>query len=209
MVEPEIAFASLDDIMSLSQDFVHAIVRAVLDDCAFELQVLERDTAPLEAALKPFVKMTYTEAVEKLRALGSDIEWGTDFGGDDETILTKEYEQPIIVHRFPKVFKAFYMEPDPENPKTVLGMDVLAPEGYGEIIGGGERASSVDFLLEEIAKHELNQEHYEWYLDVRRYGSMPHAGFGMGLERAVAWICKLPHVRETIPYPRMLYRLKP
>ncbi|MCB1050296.1 MAG: asparagine--tRNA ligase [Acidobacteria bacterium] len=209
MVEPEIAFAHLEDIMQLSQSFIHYILECVLADCQMEFEVLERDTEPLKKCLQPFIRMSYTEAVEKLRALGSDITWGTDFGGDDETILTQEYEQPILVHRFPKTFKAFYFEPDPDNHEVVLGMDLLAPEGYGEVIGGGERASSVDFLIEQIAKHELNQEHYEWYLDVRRYGSMPHAGFGMGLERAVAWICKLPHVRETIPYPRMLYRLKP
>ncbi len=209
MVEPEIAFAHLADIMDLAQDFLQFIVRRVLEANKAELVELERDLAPLEASLQPFIRMTYDEAVAKLRELGSDIEWGTDFGGDDETILTQAYDRPIIVHRFPRVFKAFYMEPDPENDKLALGMDVLAPEGYGEVIGGGERASSVDFLIDQIKKHELNQADYEWYLDVRRYGSCPHAGFGMGVERAVAWICKLPHVRETIPYPRMLYRKTP
>lgn len=209
MVEPEIAFAHLEDIMVLGEAFMKHLVQRVLENCQFELQELERDQSKLEAALEPFVRMTYTEAVEKLKTLGSDINWGEDFGGDDETILTQQYDQPIIVHRFPKEFKAFYMEPDPEDNRVVLGMDVLAPEGYGEVIGGGERASSIDFLNEQIAKHELDPEPYQWYLDVRRYGSFPHAGFGMGLERAVAWICKLPHVRETIPYPRMLYRLKP
>lgn len=209
MVEPEIAFAHLADIMDLAQEFLQFIVRRVLEANKAELAELERDLAPLEASLQPFVRMSYDEAVAKLRELGSDIEWGTDFGGDDETILTQAYDRPIIVHRFPRVFKAFYMEPDPENDKLALGMDVLAPEGYGEVIGGGERASSVDFLIDQIKKHELNQADYEWYLDVRRYGSCPHAGFGMGVERAVAWICKLPHVRETIPYPRMLYRKTP
>ncbi len=209
MVEPEIAFAHLEDIMVLGEAFMKHLVQRVLENCQFELQELERDQSKLEAALEPFVRMTYTEAVEKLKTLGSDIKWGEDFGGDDETILTQQYDQPIIVHRFPKEFKAFYMEPDPDDDRVVLGMDVLAPEGYGEVIGGGERASSIDFLNEQIAKHELDPEPYQWYLDVRRYGSFPHAGFGMGLERAVAWICKLPHVRETIPYPRMLYRLKP
>lgn len=209
MVEPEIAWAHLDDIMDLSQEFIQHIVTRVLETRREELDILERDVSKLEAALKPFVRMTYGEAVEQLQKLGSDIKWGEDFGGDDETILTKEYDVPLIVHRFPKVFKAFYMEPDPEDDRLVLGMDVLAPEGYGEVIGGGERASSIDFLLDQIKKEELDQKDYEWYLDVRRYGSVPHAGFGMGLERAVAWICKLPHVRETIPYPRMLYRLSP
>lgn len=209
MVEPEIAFAHLADIMELAQEFLQFIVRRVLEANRLELAELERDIAPLEASLQPFVRMTYDEAVAKLRELGSDIEWGTDFGAEDETILTQAYDRPIIVHRFPRVFKAFYMEPDPENDKLALGMDVLAPEGYGEVIGGGERASSVDFLIDQIKKHELNQADYDWYLDVRRYGSCPHAGFGMGVERAVAWICKLPHVRETIPYPRMLYRKTP
>ena len=209
MVEPEIAWAHLEDVMVLAEEFMQEIVRTVLEKNQAELEVLERDQDKLKATLKPFIRMSYNEAIEKLKALGSDIEWGQDFGGDDETMLTKEYDQPIIVHRFPKVFKAFYMEPDPEDDRLVLGMDVLAPEGYGEVIGGGERASSIDFLLEQIEKHELDPEPYQWYLDVRRYGSFPHAGFGMGLERAVAWICKLPHVRETIPYPRMLYRKTP
>lgn len=209
MVEPEIAFARLDDIMVLAEQFTHYLIEQVLEHHAFELEILERDTEPLKKALQPFVRMTYSEAIDKLHELGSDIEWGSDFGGDDETILTQQFEQPIIVHRFPKEFKAFYMEPDPEDDRLVLGMDVLAPEGYGEVIGGGERASSIDFLNNQIKKHELDPAPYEWYLDVRRYGSCPHAGFGLGLERAVAWICKLPHVRETIPYPRMLYRLKP
>ena len=209
MVEPEVAWASLEDMMVLGEEFMRHIVEVVLEKNRDELDVLERDVSKLEAVLKPFVRMTYTEAVDKLHELGSDIAWGSDFGGDDETILTRAYDQPIIVHRFPKEFKAFYMEPDPEDDRLVLGMDILAPEGYGEVIGGGERASSIDFLLEQIEKHELNKDDYEWYLDVRRYGSVPHAGFGMGLERAVAWICKLPHVRETIPYPRMLYRKTP
>ena len=209
MVEPEVAWANLEDMMVLGEEFMRYIVNVVLEKNRDELEVLERDISKLEAVAKPFVRMTYSEAVDKLHELGSDIEWGSDFGGDDETILTQQYEQPIIVHRFPKEFKAFYMEPDPEDDRLVLGMDILAPEGYGEVIGGGERASSIDFLLEQIEKHELNKEDYEWYLDVRRYGSVPHAGFGMGVERAVAWICKLPHVRETIPYPRMLYRKTP
>lgn len=209
MVEPEIAFAGLNDIMELGQEFLQSLIRTVLDKCGEELAILERDTSKLAACLQPFVRMSYNEAVERLHKLGSDIEWGADFGANDETMLTKEFEQPIIVHRFPKEFKAFYMEPDPEDERLVLGMDILAPEGYGEVVGGGERASSIDFLLEQIAKHELPQEPYEWYLDVRRYGSVPHAGFGLGLERAVTWMCGLHHLRETIPYPRMLTRLNP
>ena len=209
MVEPEIAFAHLEDIMVLSEEFLKSLVSRVLETHQKELEILERDTAPLEASLQPFARISYDDAVKKLQELGSPITWGTDFGAEDETILTQAYDRPIIVHRFPKVFKAFYMEPDPEDDRLVLGMDVLAPEGYGEIIGGGERASSIDYLLDQIKKHDLPQAPYEWYLDIRRYGSFPHAGFGLGLERTVAWICKLPHVRETIPYPRMLYRMHP
>jgi len=209
MVEPEIAFAHLEDIMVLAETFIKSLVTRVLETNQEELEVLERDQSLLENALKPFVRMSYCEAVEKIQSLGSSLTWGSDFGAEDETLLTQAYEQPVVVHRFPKEFKAFYMEPDPEDDRLVLGMDVLAPEGYGEIIGGGERATSIDFLLEQIQKHQLPQEPYEWYLDVRRYGSFPHSGFGLGLERTVAWICKLPHVRETIPYPRMLYRMKP
>lgn len=209
MVEPEVAFAHLEDIICLAQDFIHFILGRVLEDRRQELTILERDIEPLEACLKPFIRMTYTEAVEKLKSLGSDLEWGTDFGGDDETLLTRECQQPIVVHRFPKVFKAFYMEPDPDDANVVLGMDVLAPEGYGEIIGGGERASSIDYLLQQIEQHGLSEELYQWYLDVRRFGSFPHSGFGLGLERTVAWICKLPHLRETIPYPRTISRINP
>jgi len=209
MVEPEIAFAHLDDIMALSEEFLHSIVRTVLEKNTFELEVLERDVDKLKATLNPFKRISYDDAVIQLKELGSDIQWGEDFGADDETLLTNQYDVPIIVHRFPKVFKAFYMEPDPDNDKLVLGMDVLAPEGYGEVIGGGERASSIDYLLQQLEEEGLDPAPYEWYLDIRRYGSFPHAGFGMGIERAVAWICKLPHVRETIPYPRMLNRLNP
>lgn len=209
MVEPEIAFAHLEDVMVLAEEFIKSLVTRVLETNQEELEVLERDQSLLENALKPFVRMSYCEAVEKIQGLGSNLTWGSDFGAEDETLLTQAYDQPVIVHRFPKEFKAFYMEPDPEDDRLVLGMDVLAPEGYGEIVGGGERATSIDFLLEQIQKHQLPQEPYEWYLDVRRYGSFPHSGFGLGLERTVAWICKLPHVRETIPYPRMLYRMKP
>jgi asparaginyl-tRNA synthetase len=210
MVEPEIAFGHLEDAMRLGERMMKFILQRVLESRGEELKVLERDLAPLETALKvEYGRMTYTEAVEKLKALGSDIQWGEDFGNDDETILMNATDRPLWVHRFPKVFKAFYMEPDPEDARLALGADLLAPEGYGEIIGGGERASSLDYLLEQIAVHGLNRADYEWYLDVRKYGSVPHAGFGLGLERAVAWICKLPHVRETAPYPRMMGTLKP
>ena len=209
MVEPEVAWAHLEDMMVLGEDLLKAIVVRVLTENGRELAILERDLSKLEAVAQPFVRMTYSEAVKQLQALGSDINWGEDFGGDDETLLTQQYEQPLIVHRFPKEFKAFYMEPDPEDDRLVLGMDILAPEGYGEVVGGGERASSLAFLEKQIQSHGLDEDAYGWYLDVRRYGSFPHSGFGMGVERAVAWICKLPHVRETIPYPRMLYRKTP
>jgi asparaginyl-tRNA synthetase len=210
MVEPEVAFAHLDDVMILGERMTKYLIQRVLEGRQEELKILERDQAPLETALnQTFDRMTYTEAVDKLKTLGSDIQWGEDFGNDDETILMNATDRPLWVHRFPKVFKAFYMEPDPLDPKLALGADLLAPEGYGEVIGGGERASSLQYLLDQIEHHQLNRADYEWYLDVRKYGSVPHAGFGMGLERAVAWICKLPHVRETIPYPRMMGTLRP
>jgi len=210
MVEPEMAFAHLDDVMALGERLVKYLVQRVLEDRQEELKILERDLAPLEMVLKEtFARMTYTEAVDKLHELGSDIQWGEDFGNDDETILMNALDRPLWVHRFPRVFKAFYMEVDPQDDRLALGADLLAPEGYGEVIGGGERASSLQYLLDQIAHHGLERKDYEWYLDVRKYGSVPHAGFGLGLERAVAWICKLPHVRETAPYPRMLGTLKP
>ena len=210
MVEPEMAFAKLDDVMALGERMTKFLIQRVLEGRQEELKILERDTAPLEIALKEgFARMSYTDAVAKLKELGSDINWGEDFGNDDETILMNSMDRPLWVHRFPKAFKAFYMEPDPADPKLALGADLLAPEGYGEVIGGGERASSLDYLLKQIEHEGLDRADYEWYLDIRKYGSVPHAGFGMGLERAVAWICKLPHVRETIPYPRMMGTLRP
>jgi len=210
MVEPEMAFAHLDDVMVLGERLTKYILARVLEGRQEELDILERDRQPLETALNTtFDRMTYSEAVDKLKTLGSDIVWGEDFGNDDETILMNATDRPLWVHRFPKAFKAFYMEPDPQDARLALGADLLAPEGYGEVIGGGERASSLQYLLDQIAHEGLNRADYEWYLDVRKYGSTPHAGFGLGLERAVAWICKLPHVRETSPYPRMLGTLRP
>ncbi|MEY3315065.1 MAG: hypothetical protein SGVNAXEH_000103 [Holophagaceae bacterium] len=210
MVEPEMAFAHLDDVLKLGQGLVQFILQRVLNDRLEELKIIERDTAPLLLAMnESFRQMSYTESVEQLKTLGSDIEWGQDYGNDDETLLMNAHDRPLWVHRFPKTFKAFYMEQDPHDPRLALGADLLAPEGYGEIIGGGERASSEAYLLEQIAHHGLNRADYEWYLDLRRFGSVPHAGFGMGIERVVAWICKLPHVRETIPYPRMMGTLRP
>jgi asparaginyl-tRNA synthetase len=209
MVEPEMAYADLDDTMALAEDLVVSIVGRVLETRRRELSVLERDTTKLELVQKPFPRITYDEAVERLRAKGQPIEWGGDFGGTDETLLSEAFDRPVCVHRYPAQLKAFYMKPDPERPEVALGVDVLAPEGYGEIIGGGQRLDDYELLVKRIAEHKLPQEAFEWYLDLRRYGSVPHAGFGMGIERVVAWICGLEHVRETIPYPRMLYRLYP
>jgi asparaginyl-tRNA synthetase len=210
MVEPEMAFAHLNDVMILGEQLVKFIIHRVLDDRKQELIILERDRSILETVANcSFDRITYSGAVDRLKELGSDIQWGEDFGNDDETILMNATSRPLWVHNFPKSFKAFYMEPDPNDSRLVLGADLLAPEGYGEVIGGGERVSNLSYLLNQIAHEGLNQSDYEWYLDVRRYGSVPHAGFGLGLERAVAWICKLPHVRETAPYPRMLGTLRP
>jgi len=210
MVEPEMAFAHLEDVMVLGERLTKFIIQRVLEGRQEELAILERDQAPLETTLNnTFDRMTYTDAVTRLKELGSDINWGEDFGNDDETILMSATDRPLWVSHFPKAFKAFYMEPDPVNPLLALGADLLAPEGYGEVIGGGERASSLQYLLDQIEHEGLTRSDYEWYLDVRKYGSVPHAGFGLGLERAVAWICKLPHVRETAPYPRMMGTIRP
>jgi asparaginyl-tRNA synthetase len=209
MVEPEVAYATLDDVMALAEDLVVSVIDRVLDRRRRELAVLERETAKLEAVQKPFPRLSYDEAVRTLQAKGQPIEWGGDFGGPDETMLSEQYDRPVMVHRFPAAVKAFYMKPDPERPDVALGVDVLAPEGYGEIIGGGERLADFDLLLQRIRDHRLPEEAFAWYLDLRRYGTVPHGGFGMGIERLVAWICKIEHVRETIPYPRMLYRLYP
>jgi asparaginyl-tRNA synthetase len=209
MVEPEMAYADLNDIMELAEDLVVSVVGRVLENRRRELTILERDISKLESVRKPFPRISYDEAITTLKAKGLPIEWGGDFGGPDETALSEQYDRPMMVHRYPTAIKAFYMKPDPDRADLALGVDVLAPEGYGEIIGGGERLADLDLLLERIKEHSLPQEAFEWYLDLRRYGTVPHGGFGMGIERVVAWICKLEHVRETIPYPRMLYRLYP
>ena len=209
MVEPEMAYADLDDVMNLAEDLVVSVIARVLETRRRELKVLERDTSRLEAVQKPFPRMSYDEAVRTLQAKGLPIQWGGDFGGPDETALSEGFDRPVMVHRYPAEVKAFYMKPDPARPELALGVDVLAPEGYGEIIGGGERLADLDLLLKRIEEQKLPRDAFEWYLDLRRYGTVPHGGFGMGIERVVAWICGLEHVRETIPFPRMLYRLYP
>ena len=203
------AYADLDDVMELEENLITHIVGRVLERRQEELKRLERDTSKLEAIHAPFPRMSYDEAVKILQAKGSEIQWGGDFGGTDETLLTEDQPQPIMVDRFPAAFKAFYFEPDPERSEVVLGVDVLAPEGYGEIIGGGQRIHDPELLLKRIEEHHLPKEAFDWYLDLRKYGTVPHAGFGMGIERCVAWICGLEHIRETIAFPRMLYRLHP
>jgi len=209
MVEPEMAYADLNDVMDLAEGLVASVVSRVLDQRRPELKILERDTTKLESVQAPFPRISYDEAVKRLQAQGLPMEWGGDFGGPDETALSQQFDRPVMVHRYPAAIKAFYMKPDPERSELALGVDVLAPEGYGEIIGGGERLADLDLLLKRIEEHQLPKEAFEWYVDLRRYGSVPHGGFGMGIERVVAWICGLEHVRETIPYPRMLYRLYP
>jgi asparaginyl-tRNA synthetase len=209
MVEPEMAYATLDDVMDLAEGLIVYVVGRVLETRERELQTLERDTTRLARVQSPFPRLSYDAAVEMLRNKGLPFEWGGDFGAPDETALSEEFDRPICVHRYPSKVKAFYMKPDPSRPEVALGVDVLAPEGYGEIIGGGERISDYDLLLQRIKEHDLPQDAFEWYLDLRRYGSVPHGGFGMGIERCVSWICGLEHLREAIPYPRMLYRLYP
>ena len=209
MVEPEVAFFDLEDDMKLAEDFISYIVQRVLERRKMELQILERDTTRLEKVLPPFPRITYTEAVEILKENNVDFPWGEDFGGKDETIISRKFDRPVIVHRYPAEIKAFYMKRDPEDQRLALAMDVLAPEGYGEIIGGSQREDDYDTLVKRLEEHQLPREAFEWYLDLRRYGSVPHSGFGLGVERTVAWICGVPHIRETIPFPRTIYRLSP
>ncbi|HLF14030.1 MAG TPA: asparagine--tRNA ligase [Bacteroidota bacterium] len=209
MVEPEVAFNDLADNMELAEEFLEHIVGSVLRHREAELKTLERNTAFLANVKKPFPRITYAEAVDILEKRGVDFERGNDLGSADETVISSEFDRPVIVHRYPAAIKAFYMKRDPENSDLALAMDVLAPEGYGEIIGGSQREDDYDTLLGRIREHHLPQSAFEWYLDLRRYGSVPHAGFGLGVERTVSWICGLDHVRETIPFPRMIYRLNP
>ena len=209
MVEPEIAFAHLDDAIALAEGLVCAVVEEALARRKEELRVLERDTARLENVRPPFPRLHYDDAMKLVRSKGSETEWGSDFGGTDETIIAEAHDRPVVVHRFPSAVKAFYMAPDPERPELSLSADILAPEGYGEIVGGGERIADHDLLLRRIHEHGLPEEAFRWYLDLRKYGSFPHAGFGMGIERVVTWICGIDHLRETIAFPRMLYRIYP
>ncbi len=209
MVEPEVAYATLEDTMSLAEGLISFIVERVLARRKNELEVLERDVTKLEKISRPFPRLSYDDAVQRLQAAGSEIKWGGDFGGADETILSEQHESPVMVHRYPSEVKAFYMAPDPARPEVALCVDVLAPEGYGEVIGGGQRLHDYDLLMRRLKEHNLPEEPFRWYLDLRKYGTVPHAGFGMGIERMVAWLCKLDHVRETIAFPRMLYRIYP
>jgi asparaginyl-tRNA synthetase len=209
MVEPEVAFADLNDDMDLAEEFLEYVVQTVLKEKEEELKILERDTTKLQNVKRPLPRISYDEAVEILKKAEVNFEYGNDFGGTDETVISENFDRPVMVHRYPAAVKAFYMKRDPENEKLALAVDVLAPEGYGEIIGGSQREDNLDALLHRIKEHNLPQEAFEWYLDLRRYGSVPHSGFGLGLERTVGWICGLDHVRETIPFPRMIYRNTP
>ncbi|MGD0132849.1 MAG: asparagine--tRNA ligase [Bryobacteraceae bacterium] len=209
MVEPEMAYATLDDVKRVGEELVISVVGRVLENRRAELADLERDTSKLESVLSPFPRMSYDDAVVALQKKGSEIQWGGDFGNTDETLITEGLDRPLIVDRFPTEIKAFYFEPDPERPELALGVDFIAPEGYGEIIGGGQRIHSLDLLLKRLEEHKLPREAFDWYVDLRKFGSVPHAGFGMGIERFVAWMCGLEHIRETIAFPRMLYRTRP
>jgi asparaginyl-tRNA synthetase len=209
MVEPEMAYATLEDVKRVAEEMVVFIVGRVLENRKEELKRLERDVTKLEAIQAPFPRMSYDDAVKILQEKGSEIQWGGDFGGADETILTQDQSRPIMVDHFPTAIKAFYFQPNAERPEVVEGVDVLAPEGYGEIIGGGQRIHDYDLLVRRIEEHKLPKQAFDWYLDLRKFGTVPHGGFGMGIERCLAWICGLEHIRETIAFPRMLYRLHP
>ncbi len=209
MVEPEMAFYDLEQDMDLAEEFLEYIVKCVLEDRKEELKTLERDTSKLESVVRPFPRVSYDEAVDILKKNGSDFEWGDDFGAPDEAIISNQFDRPVMVHRYPAAVKAFYMKRDPENEKLALAVDVLAPEGYGEIIGGSQREDDYDVLVSRIKEHNLPMDFFQWYLDLRKFGSVPHSGFGLGLERTVAWICGIEHLREAIPFPRMIYRNTP
>ncbi|MDD3012250.1 MAG: asparagine--tRNA ligase [Candidatus Gastranaerophilales bacterium] len=209
MVEPEVAYMDLDSDMNLAEDFVEYVVGQVVKNRRAERELLERDISKLENIKKPFPRISYDEAIEILRKNGKEVPWGEDFGADEETVISEQFDRPVFIHRYPTVCKAFYMKQDPENTKLALCVDMIAPEGYGEVIGGGQREDNLDTLLNKIKEHNLPEEAFDWYLDLRRYGSVPHAGFGLGIERTVSWVCGLHHVRETIPFPRLMDRIKP
>jgi asparaginyl-tRNA synthetase len=209
MLEPEAAYAHLEDMMQLGEGLVSAVVQSVVKNRPRELATIQRDVAKLEKIVPPFPRVTYDEAIKVLQKAGNPAKWGDDFGGDEETIISKEFDKPVIIHRYPAAMKAFYMATDEQRPELSLSFDMIAPEGYGEIIGGGERQADYETLLKRLREHNLPEESFQWYLDLRRYGSVAHAGFGLGLERTVAWICGTEHIREVIPFPRMLYRVYP
>ncbi|HEV2223896.1 MAG TPA: asparagine--tRNA ligase [Candidatus Acidoferrales bacterium] len=209
MLEPEAAYAHLEDMMVLGEGLVSAVVQSVVKNRARELEMVKRDVSKLENIKPPFPRIMYDEAIKVLQKNGNPAKWGDDFGGDEETIISKEFDKPVIIHRYPTAMKAFYMATDEARPELSLSFDMIAPEGYGEIIGGGERLSSYETVVERLRQNNLPEESFQWYLDLRRYGSVPHAGFGLGLERTVAWICGTEHIREVIPFPRMLYRVYP
>ncbi|SFI54814.1 asparaginyl-tRNA synthetase [Paenibacillus sp. UNC496MF] len=209
MIEPEMAFVDHEENLRVQEQFVSFVVQNVLKNCRKELETIGRDVSKLEAVQAPFPRITYDEAIAYLQKQGHEIRWGEDFGAPHETAIAEMYDRPVFITHYPTSFKAFYMKPDPNRPEVVLCADMIAPEGYGEIIGGSQRIDDPELLAERFAEHELSTEAYQWYLDLRKYGTVPHSGFGLGLERTVAWICGLDHVRETIPFPRMLYRLYP
>jgi asparaginyl-tRNA synthetase len=209
MLEPEAAYAHLEDMMTLGEGLVSHIVQSVVERRARELEVLKRDVTKLASVRMPFPRISYDEAIAILQKNGKPVKWGDDFGGDEETVLSSSYDRPVMIHRYPAAIKAFYMQPDAARPELALGFDMLAPEGYGEIIGGGERIADYDLLLRRLRESNLPEEAFGWYIDLRRYGGVPHAGFGLGLERTVAWICGTEHIREVIPFPRMIYRVYP
>ncbi|MBW1708330.1 MAG: asparagine--tRNA ligase [Deltaproteobacteria bacterium] len=209
MIEPELTFADLDDIMDLAEDLISFFMERVLQNRAADLETLERDIESLRKIRRPFVRMTYDEALEQLKRIGGGPEWGQDLGATDETLLSSQYDRPLLIHRYPLQAKAFYMKPDPTDRRLTLNMDVLAPEGYGEIIGGSQREDDLDSLVSRMEEEGIPKEPLEWYVDLRRYGSVPHSGFGLGLERTISWICGLKHVREAIPFPRLMDRFYP
>ncbi|MBM4303959.1 MAG: asparagine--tRNA ligase [Deltaproteobacteria bacterium] len=209
MIEPEVAFNDLDDNMRLAERFLEYTVQYVLKECAFELTTLGRDTTKLQNVKAPFPRVSYDEAIEILKRKGHSVNWGDDFGAPEESAVSEDFDRPIFIHRFPAQIKAFYMKPDPQNPKLALGCDCIAPEGYGEIIGGGQREEDIEALRKRLHEHDLKEENFDWYLDLRKYGSVPHAGFGLGLERTIAWICGLDHLREAAAFPRLIHRIKP